>query len=525
MRRLFSPLLSLFTVVGGHFLNRRVDLGLLFFALLLLIGIASAVVTPWLIWGSEADTPFNAGSRVEVAAYLLVGALILCILASVVVSFVNSGTARQQPPLSTVGVVGGILVTLISVPFSLWVGTIDYSYFLFADWQPAVEAELSEAERSEGGDMKAHARTFRFASGFFYDTVRYGGEWVSADDLDELPSGDAFITGRISFNGRPAAGVSLTLIVGDRYVSEPLVTGDDGVFAVSVPAGDWSLNRIEIDGWSGKPAGGFFKVVGGPNPPLSEQLYSDGPAFRATAMTVTATERPTPLPELELAIRPHVDVTWPVNEQESVDSEQQVLAWQPFESASRYQLQLMDVTRDGSVTSYSPIAWINTTEHDVPLSDFQLVDAPASTASEYAVKVYAFDRHGALLSDSDNRLASRTFVLRGRRVVDTNAVRLLGDLSDLTQADREDAFERRYRDKKRLAAARTLLDDQLIEAAKILLQRVTSRTLEEERLQVSGMILAAEGHCDEARELLDLANLLRGTECYPDIFTQQCETQ
>jgi hypothetical protein len=52
MRRTLSPLFSLFTVVGGHFLNRRLDLGLLYFVLLLSVPTVSAMILPAL-WELE----------------------------------------------------------------------------------------------------------------------------------------------------------------------------------------------------------------------------------------------------------------------------------------------------------------------------------------------------------------------------------------------------------------------------------------------------------------------------------------
>ncbi|WP_078121300.1 hypothetical protein [Thiosocius teredinicola] len=520
MRRFFNPLLSLFTVVGGHVLNRRLDLALLFFTALLLLSVGSFYFVPLFLWGSDAGAILSAGPSLRTMAYALLAVLAVFILTSVVVSFVGARRAAERPALSKAGVVGGMLASLISIPLTFWIGVADLSYLELSTWQPA--GGFDDVEADDSGER---VRTYSFSSRFFHQTVRFGGEWVSAADLEDLPAGDAYLSGRILFNERPAAGVSLMLIIGSKYVSALLITDDDGLFSVSVPPGEWVLNRIEIEGWSERPADGEFSVVGGPNPPLTERQFTEGPSFQSEGLTVVATARPVPLPELQLAIRPNVQVTSPAGERESADGAQHTIAWESFESASRYQLQLMQVTRDGSSTIYSPVAWVNTDAQQVPLTDFEIVDDGAGDDHEYAVQVFAFDSSGKLLSDSGGASRRTSLLLKGKRIVETETLLALGNYADLTRANMEEELELRYRDNKRLSAARTLLDDGLVDAARTLLERVEASSLEEERLTVSGMILASEGRCDEAKEELDRANSLRGTTCYPQIYSERCATQ
>lgn len=82
MRKILSPMFSLLTVVGGHFLNRRLDLGLLFFALLLLAGLATFSIMSLLLWALVPDLQAIGGPIMRRAVYGLTTAIAVLWLAS-----------------------------------------------------------------------------------------------------------------------------------------------------------------------------------------------------------------------------------------------------------------------------------------------------------------------------------------------------------------------------------------------------------------------------------------------------------
>ena len=57
MRKFFTLTLSLFTIVGGHILNRRTDKALLFFSLFLVTALLSVFLTPFLLSLPVASVP------------------------------------------------------------------------------------------------------------------------------------------------------------------------------------------------------------------------------------------------------------------------------------------------------------------------------------------------------------------------------------------------------------------------------------------------------------------------------------
>lgn len=251
-------------------------------------------------------------------------------------------------------------------------------------------------------------------------------------------------------------------------------------------------------------------------------MYHDGPDFRSNGVHLEATTVPTP--GLDLIIQPDVTMQWPSVQNRVVDVGRSTISWDAFAGADRYQLQLHRTEKDGDSTSYFPVAWVNTIDTQIPLSGFETVRGKQGGDSEDAVRVFAFNGNGELLSTSGRFFNGPSFVLRGETIVETDELRSLDNLSERTPNELHDQFETRRRDKKRLAAARTLMAEGMADAASVIVDRVESPSLMDEKTVIMAMILAGNGRCEEARTLLDVANNKRGRECYPAIFTERCET-
>jgi hypothetical protein len=507
--------LSLFTLVGGHFFNRRLDLGLLYLVLLVVVALSSTFIFPalWLLVYNEQGWEGSLAGLVIIGMAVSMG---LLLLTSLVVSYIKAQEALDRPPLGKVGVVAAVLATLLSTFVAYQVGVLGKEYAQYIEFDHTLVAE-------DGKDEATTSSSITIRSSYFHEMVRFGGKWIPEQHLDPLPEGAAFITGRIHFEDGPVVGATLKMVVNNRYLSKTITTDDQGRFALSIPEGEWTVNRIELDGWPDRPRGGSFTVTGGPNPVLSESMYHAGPSYDSKGLTLAATSEPVPLPELELRINSNVQLLWPLRSRQPVEMENDSIFWEALEGASRYQLQLHQVEKEGRSTSYFPMAWINTDDTEVPVSDFHTVVDETNTENEYAVDVYAFDAEGKLLAGSSRFISDRSLVLKGRQVVSTHDFEGLVGMPDMTKEELQESMEQTHKDKQRLRAAETLVREDLVEAARALAERVESPSLKERKLRTLGMILAAEGRCEEARAKLEEANKMRETACYPEFFTKRCE--
>jgi hypothetical protein len=515
MRKILSSLFSLVTVVGGHLFNRRLDLGLLFFALLLLAIVISWVVLPMLLWSGGEGNVFPDNFSLTWMGYSLLLAIGTVLLTSAIVSFLKASDHSSRRPLGKIGMLGGSLAALLSTAAVLWIGSMGINYIMFANI-----SEGSISSESKSGKKKHRSRFSR--SSYFYKTVRYGGKWVSSSQLEDLPKGEFYISGRISYLDTPAKDVSLFAVFNNRYRSEEITTNKDGVFSIPVPKGEWLLNRIKLEKWPDQPDGISLSVFGGVDQPLSENRYDSGPSFRAEGLTLQAAEAPIPMKELQLVIRPNIQLLWPKSQGQIANLDKDKVTWQGISDAKKYQLQLHRMERDGSSTSYFPTAWINTDNTEIPLDDFPTVSDDPDKKSEYLVRVYAFDKDGKLLTSSGEFVSSQTLVLKGNSITDTSDFKAIEKIPGLSMDEQLKEMEMRHRDRQRLKAADTLTEEGLIDAAKIVAERVESKSLEGEKLRTMGLILAAEGNCKEAEIKLQAANKKRGENCFPKLYRERC---
>jgi hypothetical protein len=128
MRRLTAILLSLFTVIGGHYLNRRWDRAA-FFLGLLYVGMIVAYFTLWGTFGSGPESE-PSGFLIDMQAkwrYLFSGVgMILLLSAFVTWRDSRPGVRVDVPWRGPVPVVGAVLATLMSVSMLGYVGLIGW---------------------------------------------------------------------------------------------------------------------------------------------------------------------------------------------------------------------------------------------------------------------------------------------------------------------------------------------------------------------------------------------------------------
>lgn len=512
MRKLLSPLLSLFTAVGGHLLNHRPDLVLLFFVLLLLAITLPMYVVPMYLFNT-ADTDYASLKNLSgTISQILSVSLGILLVASAVVSLLKADAATTLPRISVSGKVGGLLATFISLVMIAW--TVS-AYNLLHNIRLNNGTIASVSDESDGS-----AITFRH-SNHFHHYVRYSNEWVDEAGLAPLPNGDSYLTGRITYQGEPAKGVSLFAIVNSRYRSQAVTTGNDGYFHITVANGKWTVNRIELTGWKQRPDTGDLTITAGIDPTLSKSMYRSGPNFNSPGLTLQATEAQTFQSDLTLAMHDIPVITNPAKLKQKSDPNSDIIKWEPVNGASHYQLQLHETKRDGNSTSYYPTVWFNTDNTNVALSQFKSVDNGDSVDNEYTVKIFAFDGQGKLLSSNDFSRNS-SIILNGRKFVSEREIRTLGDTTDMSGEEFMQLLEATQRDRRRIEAAQTLIKDNMTDAALSLLEKVETEKLDKEKSVALGMAMAATGKCEEAHNLFTELDMQHDRSCKPDFVKQLC---
>jgi hypothetical protein len=440
----------------------------------------------------------------------------ILVVSSMIVSYRTAGEAKERPKLGKAGVVAALLAVLLSLLFLFRTGVLGMQYAALAEYDYVAVAHEVEEET-------APAESTRFRTGkFFHETVRYGGKWVREHQLEPMPEGDAFITGRIRFEERPVVGATMRMVFDSRYRAEKIATDEYGNFTLAVPQGEWTLNRIVIDSWKDIPDGYSYTVTGGPNPTLSESMYHAGPSYQSQGWRLQATKTPEILPGLDLSINADVELQWPKNARQAPDPEHDRIAWKPLDGAVRYQLQLHRMERNSSSTSFFPIIWMNTADTEVALTELKTAPDDTAMENEYAVQVFAFDAGGELLAGSGKFMDERSVILKGKRILPTDDLILVSGQPDMTEEALLKSVEAVRGDRQRLQAAETLAKEGLTDPARALVDRVKSHSLEERKATAMGLILTGEGRCEEARAKFEAASRVRGTECYPEFFTKRC---
>lgn len=514
MRTWLSPLLSLLTVVGGHLLNRRLDLVLLFFVLLLISTLAAIYAVPMAVMNSDSFTQGAINSLYLDIVYALAATLSLLIIVSTVVSFSHARRAVALPAVSGVGKIAGLLAVLFSIATLAWAGMT--GAFLISAGKNTVTVAKTEADNDT-----PHSGPIFSRSDFFHESVRYSGHWVDNSALSTIPKGDAYLSGTITYQGRPASGIALRAVLDNRYQTANTTTDKNGVFSLLVPEGEWTVNRIELKEWKNKPHGAFLSATTAHDATLGEGIYFEGLDLDREGLSVMATKKPEPNDSLSISIHDNPLLLFPAKEKQTADIKADSINWQPVEGAVKYQIQLHRVEHNGTSTSYYPVTWMNIDTNIIPLNRFPTVSDDTQSENEYAVKVFAFDDQGRLISGNDF-MGRNTLVLKGVKLVKTPRFGQFNNNDNLSPEAFTKQLEATEQDHDRINAARTLVEEDMAAEARTLLERVDTPSLEMEKSAVLGMVLAAEGRCEDAKKHFSDLNKQRGSECTPNYVSQRC---
>ncbi|MCU7844475.1 MAG: carboxypeptidase-like regulatory domain-containing protein [Candidatus Thiodiazotropha sp. (ex Monitilora ramsayi)] len=519
MRKISAFFLSLLTVVGGHILNRRADKALLFFSLLLVASLLNLFLYPLLSIIGGLFPVIKVAYYPQLLPISIIVSLGLVAFVSAIVSYLDAGNPHEGSTLTLPAVIGGVLSVLIVFPVASYMAT-------YASINLKISNQISETEGQDENDSQPTVtsdsgwiRGFSGSDTHFWHNVRYSFRWTPEEELTPLPKGDAFLSGRMDYNGTPAAGITLTGIFNDQFVSDEVTTDSDGTFTFKLPPGDWRLNRIHTTTWSNKPAGKSFTVTGSIYTTLTEKLYHEGPGYGSGGLTLTAKPEPQINPQLLITIRDQITLNWPNQEGLPANLTEDSITWHPVTDASNYQIQLQHIEREGSTTTYYPVYWTNTHATSLPLAQIQTTSTAEGSVNEYLVVVHAFDEAGRLMTSSPAHHPIHSIEIEERQIPSMQRFPSLGsNVPALTEGD----IEQMQEEEKLIDAAMVLAEADMPTAARELIAKLASNHREKRRDTLEGMILTAEGKCDAARLHFESINLKWERDCLPDFYKQRC---
>ena len=141
MRRLIPTIVSLFTAVGGHFINRRLDRGLFFTVIVFawMLGMTAFVYFSFFNFDWNSDGSGFLTTPKPRLVFSLYGFAIIYLL-SAILTFKDASIsdAIKAKPISKLAITGGVIASLLGffilmififLTFTLRMGEVDSAYY------------------------------------------------------------------------------------------------------------------------------------------------------------------------------------------------------------------------------------------------------------------------------------------------------------------------------------------------------------------------------------------------------------
>ncbi len=492
-QRLPAVLLSAVTGVGGHFLNQCWDRALLFFALFVL----------WVFPGYTAPFMtfyFNLAPNWTFVAFVAssLGAM-LTWLASLIVTWRDSSPQRLAPPLrwTLSAQIGATLASLLAMGLLVY-ALVQSPLGLFA-----AKSFLSAGSTAGALDQAPQRR-----GKSFWQYLALGGLSSSPDALPAPPAGAGLLVGKFVYDGKPAAGVTLTLSLNGKYRASGLSTDAQGRFTLKLAPGEWYLNHVQTESWDERPDDGEFILLSGTEGRLHDNDYDRHPLLRGDGLKVMVSETP-PAEPPTFTIRRRVALQWPGKDDRRVEAAHKtaVIRWQTYPQASDYVVRITRVERIGRGASYTQTATRRVPARtELALADLRAVPGAAS-GQEYQVTVATFAADGSFLSETSANMESHSFTLTD--------VQMLADDSLASVVSAEQMAEA-TQNRRRLDAVQVLIEEGLLTEADKALAKVRGATAPGSKEALAGYLRSRQGRCAEATKLFDHAVATAGKTCVPE---------
>ncbi len=498
-------LLSAISVVGGHIYNRRLERAWLVTAIAIAVMVLYWFVGPALIIGNATDAELAQRFDLfnQVYRWLFVGIPLLS--AAIAAGDAMRATPHQLAALSPGTRTAGVLLSV-----ALAIPVLQFALVTLWSNGPVLRSTTSVTST----EFREGAATVIENEPSFFGSVHFGGGFDPRHGVEPLPSGDGVLQGHIVHGGKPVTGARVEILIGNRYEAKQ-VTADDGSFEFRLRPGKWLLNHVQIHEWPDAPVSGRFVLRAGLERSLEDSDYR-GP-FTLTSRGLPITVQPQGSSDLQLnAVKP-VALIWPAPaaDPSRASLEDATLQWRPYPDARDYVIEISRIERKtaDSWTS-STVRQVRVQQPQLRLAELESVSLPGKTTT-YGVKLYAFAANRSYLSESLETLQRHEFELVGAE---------LQEVADTDDESFAASFGERYRDRARIEAAATLIDDGELDAAESLLARVKPEENDAELLALQGYLAAARGDCATASSHFERASSL-DPACVPRRYWVRCQEE
>ena len=513
----FAPVIaSLFTGIGGHYLNRRWDKAILFLCLFVLYLAAIYAVFIFMIWTLKS-TPSGTMPEFNEITQLLSKAISLGIFAIWLTSLIITVRDRKnniEPSITgwtKSGIAGALITSFLS--FLFLASGVNATFSLYSE-RPGYRDTGSYETESPG-----------FSSHNFYEYLYFGGSPSNSRNLPAPPTGEGKLKGRILFQDQPAAGVSLAMVLNSKYRAKDIITDAEGIFTVSLPPGPWIINAVQTESWANQPEEGSFSMYSGREEKLSGNEYSRHDYFKKNGYPVNITPDPE-IFHLEATISKDIQLIWPNPKAEGIKATvSDTIMWEEYPGANRYYVEIKKMRREGTTTHYEEVtSRILHNETSIPLASLKYKKTAGKEPTEYSAKIYAFSEDGTLIAEFSDSFQGGTFLLSDGSILIEDR---LDDLFDLSSIEDPEEFEKKVEaislNKSRATAVLTLIDDNLLFEAETLLELIDSEYSQGKKEALSGYIMALQGECNKANQMFDKAQSINPDVCIPDTYKAKCE--
>jgi hypothetical protein len=513
---ILKVLASIVTGIGGHYLNRRWDKAILFLCLFVLYW---AAMYAFFIYSVQSmfSSPNGLGQGYNdtiqfISKISLVGIIIIW-LVSLIVTILDSKNKVESniTKWTKSGVTVAILTSILS--------------FIFLAFSVASFLSLSNEQYIDMESTSYESNSFGSSSHNFFEYIYFGGSPSDSRKLPSPPSGEGTLKGLISYQDKPAKGVTLAIVLNSKFRAENIVTDANGVFTVSLPLGAWIINSIQTESWENKPQEGGFTLYYGGEEKLSGKSYNRHAYFQKTGYPVNVNQDPKSI-HFNATITKDIDLTWPNPEAERITATiGDIISWEKYPGATQYYVGIKKIRRDGDTTHYSQItSKILSGETSLPLSNLKHITTKEKTKTEYAVEVFAFSDDGTIVSEFSDTFQGGTFLLSEGIILIEDE---LDDTFNLSSIEDPDEVTRKMeeiaRNKRRETAVSVLIEDNMLNEAESLLGIIDSQYSQGKKEVLAGYILALQGECEKSNEMFDKALSINSNACIPDSYKAYCD--
>ncbi len=510
-------LASALTGIGGHYLNKRWDKALLFMFLLIL-GWVFASLYVYFSFQSMAGSSENIAGLAHSASQkssiisLLTIAVVWLISNIVTVVDYKYRVAPNMYNWSKSGIIVAITSSLLSA--LLIISTIFSSYSVLTQKEFSL-SEINETFEYDSTEFNSHN---------FFANIYYGGVPRDSHKLPSAPDGNGKLKGRFLFEGKPASGISLSLVLNSQYQAKDIKTDEHGEFSLQLPPGLWVINSIQTNSWKNKPTEGEYSIYDGNEPKLTGSSYNRYVNFNREGITIDVVASSDKV-HLNYIISKDINLTWPsATQKEHNATIENTLQWEPHVGAEKYSLAIQRIKRDGSTTYYEPVAKRvieNATELKLSSLDHQKTKNKKNF--EYGVEVFAFDKNGSLVSQFTKSYQGGTFILSDNNIlVEENMSDFLSSTNSESPEEFEKKIEAMDRNNSRVKAAKTLINAQMLQEAQKLLTLVESEYVKGKKEVLMGYIFALQGNCSDSKRLFEEAKTNNPNVCIPSEYKELC---